>query len=76
MRLASHAVYREFVTSFGLSFYPLGGRPEVSYSSGCSSGMLTLSETWMTRQQAPGEAQPPLHAHTQQELDGSSASAW
>eukprot|EP00891_Asterochloris_glomerata_P004480 jgi/Astpho2/4480/e_gw1.00067.94.1_t len=29
VRLASHAVYREFVTSFGLSFYPLGGRPEV-----------------------------------------------
>lgn len=28
MRLASHAVYREFVTGFGLEFYPLGGDPK------------------------------------------------
>ena len=30
MRLASHAVYREFVTNFGLEFYPLGGDPKVT----------------------------------------------
>lgn len=29
VRLASHAVYRSFVTSFGLEFYPLGGDPKV-----------------------------------------------
>lgn len=29
MRVASHAVYRKFVTSFGLEFYPLGGDPKV-----------------------------------------------
>lgn len=29
MRLASHANFREFVTSFGLEFYPLGGDPKV-----------------------------------------------
>lgn len=28
MRIASHAVYREFVTSFDLEFYPLGGDPK------------------------------------------------
>lgn len=61
VRLASHAVYREFVTSFGLSFYPLGGRPEVNgCSPGCSSGMLTLSENLMIPQQASGVGQQPL----------------
>ncbi|KAL6757984.1 sterol 3-beta-glucosyltransferase [Haematococcus lacustris] len=29
VRLASHAVYREFITGFGLEFYPLGGDPKV-----------------------------------------------
>lgn len=29
VRIASHAVYREFVTSFDLEFYPLGGDPKV-----------------------------------------------
>ena len=30
MRLASHSVYREFITGFGLEFFPLGGDPKVS----------------------------------------------
>ena len=30
VRLASHAVYREFITNFGLEFYPLGGDPKVT----------------------------------------------
>ncbi len=30
VRVASHAAYRKFVTSFGLEFYPLGGDPKVS----------------------------------------------
>lgn len=29
VRLASHANFREFVASFGLEFYPLGGDPKV-----------------------------------------------
>ncbi|KAL0052666.1 hypothetical protein WJX82_005636 [Trebouxia sp. C0006] len=29
VRVASHAAYRKFVTSFGLEFYPLGGDPKV-----------------------------------------------
>ena len=29
VRVASHAVYRKFVTSFRLEFYPLGGDPKV-----------------------------------------------
>eukprot|EP00955_Chlamydomonas_euryale_P062123 358293-Chlamydomonas_euryale.AAC.1 len=29
VRIASHAVYREFVTGFGLEFYPIGGDPKV-----------------------------------------------
>ncbi|KAK9830159.1 hypothetical protein WJX72_010056 [[Myrmecia] bisecta] len=29
VRLASHSVYRDFVQSFGLEFYPLGGDPKV-----------------------------------------------
>ena len=29
MRIASHKVYREFVTGFGLEFYPIGGDPKV-----------------------------------------------
>ncbi|GAX76945.1 hypothetical protein CEUSTIGMA_g4392.t1 [Chlamydomonas eustigma] len=29
VRIASHKVYREFVTGFGLEFYPIGGDPKV-----------------------------------------------
>ncbi|GAX79661.1 hypothetical protein CEUSTIGMA_g7102.t1 [Chlamydomonas eustigma] len=29
IRIASHKVYREFVTGFGLEFYPIGGDPKV-----------------------------------------------
>ena len=32
VRVASHAAYRKFVTSFGLEFYPLGGDPKVSFA--------------------------------------------
>ncbi|KAE9003266.1 Sterol 3-beta-glucosyltransferase [Phytophthora rubi] len=28
VRLATHAIYRDFVTSYGLEFYPLGGDPK------------------------------------------------
>lgn len=29
VRLATHAVYRDFVEGYGLEFYPLGGNPQV-----------------------------------------------
>lgn len=29
VRLATHAVYRDFVEEHGLEFYPLGGNPQV-----------------------------------------------
>lgn len=29
VRLAAHANFRDFVTSFGLEFFPLGGDPKV-----------------------------------------------
>lgn len=29
MRLATHAVYRKFVSDYGLEFFPLGGDPKV-----------------------------------------------
>ena len=47
VRLASHRVYREFVTGFGLEFYPLGGDPKVGSIPVCklhemkSHGYLT-----------------------------------
>ena len=29
VRLATHAVYRDFVEGYNLEFYPLGGNPQV-----------------------------------------------
>ena len=40
VRVASHAAYRKFVTSFGLEFYPLGGDPKVRI--GCLNASTCL----------------------------------
>eukprot|EP00955_Chlamydomonas_euryale_P041177 351927-Chlamydomonas_euryale.AAC.2 len=55
VRIASHAVYREFVTGFGLEFYPIGGDPKVLSEfvvkhRGILPG-LNLSDAWEQRQQ-------------------------
>lgn len=39
VRIASHAVYREFVTSFDLEFYPLGGDPKAGPAASCVARM-------------------------------------
>jgi len=36
VRLASHSVYRDFITGFGLEFFPLGGDPKVN-SRACAN---------------------------------------
>ena len=48
MRLASHSVYRDFITGFGLEFFPLGGDPKVKspgmrkfQRSGCAGSAIT-----------------------------------
>ena len=41
VRLASHSVYREFITGFGLEFFPLGGDPKVNHSPGMRNSQHT-----------------------------------
>lgn len=50
VRLASHEVYRPFVTGFGLEFFPLGGDPKASARSPKPSVPLPLCQVQLAEQ--------------------------
>lgn len=43
VRLATHAVYRDFVESFKLEFFPIGGNPQVAQDQPASFYFLLTS---------------------------------